>query len=86
MNDGGGSDGGEADDGDAADGRGIQEGLERSSGDPRVLLAMNAVLSTWFAWIVVWGLDLLGTAAFSARNVATLAILLFALTYVTVLR
>ncbi|KOX97591.1 MULTISPECIES: hypothetical protein [Halorubrum] len=74
------------DGGDDERGPGIREGVERSSGDPKVLLAMNAVLSTWFAWMVVWGLDLLGAATLSARNVATLALILFAATYVAVLR
>ncbi|SFR30250.1 MULTISPECIES: hypothetical protein [Halorubrum] len=68
------------------DGPGVREGVERSSGDPKVLLAMNAVLSTWFAWMVVWGLDFLGAASLTAVNVATLAIILFGVTYVVALR
>ncbi len=47
---------------------------------------MNAVLSSWFAWVVVWGLDLLGAATLTAVNVATLAIVLFGVTYLAVLR
>jgi hypothetical protein len=74
------------DGGDDEEGPGIREGVERSSGDPKVLLAMNAVLSAWFAWMVVWGLDLLGAATLSARNVATLALVLFGVTYVVALR
>jgi hypothetical protein len=74
--------GGGGDDG----GPGISEGVERSAGDPKVLLAMNAVLSTWFAWMVVWGLDFLGAASLTAVNVATLAIILFGVTYVVALR
>ncbi|OTF07996.1 hypothetical protein [Halorubrum sp. SD612] len=75
-----------ADEGTDDDGPGIREGVERSSGDPKVLLAMNAVLSTWFAWVVVWGLDFLGVAALTAVNVATLALILFGVTYVAVLQ
>ncbi|ELZ44302.1 hypothetical protein C464_15755 [Halorubrum coriense DSM 10284] len=73
-------------DGDAGDEGGIREGVERSSGDPKVLLVMNAVLSAWFAWMIVWGLDFVGTATLSLRNVATLAVILFAVTYVVALR
>ena len=74
------------DEGDDEEGPGIREGVERSSGDPKVLLAMNAVLSAWFAWMVVWGLDLLGAASLTAVNVATLALILFGATYVVALR
>ena len=75
-----------ADEGTDDDGPGIREGVERSSGDPKVLLAMNALLSGWFAWMIVWGLDYVGTATLSAVNVATLAIILFGVTYVVALR
>lgn len=64
------------------DGReGFGEGTDRSEGDPRVLLAMNVVLSTTFAVMVTWGLDLLDAAEFTLVNVATLAIILFSVTY-----
>lgn len=53
-----------------------------SEGDSRVLFAMNATLSTAFAALVVWGLSFLDLARFTPTNVATLAILLVALTYV----
>lgn len=72
--------------GETDDGEGIRSGVEESAGDPRVVLAMNAVLSSWFAWVVVWGLDFLGLVALTLQNVATLALILFALTYVVVLR
>ena len=75
-----------ADEGNDEEGPGLTEDVERSSGDPKVLLAMNAVLSSWFAWVVVWGLDLLGAATLTAVNVATLAIVLFGVTYLAVLR
>lgn len=75
------------DDASEADDRpGIGDAVERSSGDPRVLLALNAVLSTLFAYVVVWGLDFVGSATFSLRSVATLALVLFAVTYLVALR
>lgn len=66
--------------------KGIRDGVESSKGDPRLVLLLNAILSTWFAWTVVWGLDLLDVVTFSAQNVAALALIIFALTYVVVLR
>ncbi|RLM56814.1 hypothetical protein DVK02_10055 [Halobellus sp. Atlit-31R] len=52
-----------------------------SQGDPRVLFVMNLVLSSLFASVVVWGLDFVGIAAFTPVNVASLAIVLIAVTY-----
>ncbi|MFO7834485.1 MAG: hypothetical protein R6V31_10665 [Halohasta sp.] len=63
------------------DAEGFSEGLADSQGDPRVLLGMNAVLSTLFGWTIVGGLSILDIVAFSAINVATAAIVVFALTY-----
>ncbi|WP_254524581.1 hypothetical protein [Natrinema caseinilyticum] len=60
---------------------GFEAGVSSSSGDPRVLLVMNAVLSTLFAWTIVWGLSFLDIVEFGIVNVATAAILLFAVTY-----
>ena len=60
---------------------GLQEGLESSEGDPRVLAAMNAVLSTAFAGMVLWGLDLIGALEFSLTVLAFVAICLFLLTH-----
>ncbi|QLK26988.1 hypothetical protein HYG81_05100 [Natrinema zhouii] len=60
---------------------GFEAGVSSSQGDPRVLLAMNAVLSTLFAWTIVWGLSFLGFLDFGIINVATAAILVFAMTY-----
>ena len=57
-----------------------------SDGDPRVLFAMNLVLSTAFASAVVWGFSVLDLAAFTLRTVAGFALVVFALTYVVVLR
>jgi len=67
-------------DGDA-DADGFEAGVDSSEGDPRVLLVMNAVLSTLFGWTIVWGLSYLGFLEFGVVNVATAAILLFAMTY-----
>ncbi|WP_435073840.1 hypothetical protein [Halorubrum sp. HHNYT27] len=66
--------------------KGIREGVENSKGDPRLILLLNAVLSAWFAWTVVWGLDRLGVAALTVANVGTLALIIFGVTYVAVLR
>jgi len=60
---------------------GFEAGVSESEGDPRVLIGMNAVLSVGFAGTIVWGLDLLGAVDLTLVNVATGAILLFALTY-----
>ena len=70
-------------DGGPPDGRkGFREGIESSEGDPRVLLVLNAVLSGLFAWAVVAGGSLLDLMAFSASNVVTVALVVFAMTYV----
>ncbi|PHQ44705.1 hypothetical protein DJ68_17035 [Halorubrum sp. C3] len=65
---------------------GIREGVQGSEGDPRVVLLLNAVLSGLFAWTAFWGLQLLDVAEVTATNVASLALVIFALTYVVVLR
>ncbi|WP_188788104.1 hypothetical protein [Halobellus salinus] len=65
---------------------GFEAGASRSQGDPRVLIAMNIALSAGFSATIVWGLDLLGAADLTFINVATGAILLFALTYVITLQ
>lgn len=66
------------------DGDGLQEGLESSQGDPRLLTALNAVLSTAFAGLVLWGLDFIGAREFSFAALAVAAVCLFALTYILV--
>ncbi|SFH00435.1 hypothetical protein SAMN04488063_3553 [Halopelagius inordinatus] len=53
-----------------------------SQGDPRVLFVMNLVLSTLFASIVVWGVSYVDIADFTVINVASLAVVLMAVTYV----
>ena len=65
---------------------GFEEGASGTRGDPRVLVAMNVILSTAFAATVVWGLSLLGAAEFTLINVATGAVLLIALSYVVTLQ
>ncbi|QRV13946.1 hypothetical protein JMJ58_13450 [Haloterrigena salifodinae] len=60
---------------------GFEAGAAGSQGDPRVLIAMNAILSTLFAWTIVWGLSFLGAVEFGLINVATAAVVLFAITY-----
>ncbi|WP_280586398.1 hypothetical protein [Halorubrum sp. Boch-26] len=66
--------------------KGIREGMEESEGDPRLILLLNALLSGVFALTVVWGLDQIGIAGFTAPNVATLGLIVFAATYLVVLR
>lgn len=61
---------------------GLQEGLESSKGDPRVLIVMNAVLSALFAAMLVWGLSLVGTLEYSLTTVAIAAVAVFVLTHV----
>ena len=51
-----------------------------SQGDPRVLFVMNLVLSSLFAYGVVWGLDLIGLVEITVWSVASLALLLMAVT------
>lgn len=60
---------------------GFEAGAASTAGDPRVVLLLNAVLSTMFALTITWGLDFVGAVEFTPTNVATLAILLFAVAY-----
>lgn len=60
---------------------GFDDAVTSSQGDPRVLLAMNAVLSTLFAVSIVWGLSFVGFLEFGLVNVLTAIILLFTVTY-----
>lgn len=64
------------------EGTGLEEGLESSEGDPRVLVVMNAVLSTTFALMVVSGASLIGALEFRYTTIAGMAIVLFVLTHV----
>ena len=67
-------------------GGGLSEGIAASEGDPRVLLVMNAILSAIFGWTVVGGLSLLDLVAFDLINIATVAIVVFSLTYLVTMR
>lgn len=69
-----------------SDTNGFEEGASGSQGDPRVLILMNIVLSTAFATTIIWGLSVVGAAELTVINVATGAILLFALTYLITLQ
>jgi hypothetical protein len=53
-----------------------------SQGDPRVLFVLNLVLSSVFAYAVVWGLDFIDVLTFSLRTVAVAAVALMIVTYV----
>ena len=66
--------------------KGLAEGLEESSGDPRVVLAMNAVLSLLFGWTVVWGLDRLEVLTASRGTIAAATLVVFVTTYLLVVR
>lgn len=66
--------------------KGLSDGLDESSGDPRIVIAMNAVLSLLFAWTVVWGLDRFGVLELTWGTVAGGWLGLFVLTYLVVLR
>lgn len=69
---------------DSTNGRdddGFGAGVRESTGNPVVLLALNAFLSVCFAATIVWGLAFLDVVAYSLTNVATGAIVVFALTY-----
>lgn len=57
-----------------------------SDGDIRVLLVLDLLLSLAFASVVLWGLDFIGEAEFTLRNLAVFTLVLAALTYVVVLR
>ena len=65
----------------SADDSGFGEGVATSDGDPRILLGLNAVLSTLLGWTIIGGLSLLEVTTFSVINVATAAIIVFTLTY-----
>ena len=56
-----------------------------SDGDIRVLIVLDLVLSAAFAGAVVYGMDFVGIAEFTAVNVAVATLLLAAVTYMAVL-
>jgi len=55
-----------------------------SKGDPRVLFAMNLVLSSVFAVTVVWGLSFLDVLAYEWQTVAAVAALLVVVTHLVI--
>ena len=57
-----------------------------SDGDIRVLLVLDVFLSLVFAGVVLWGLDFIGEAAFTPRNLAVGTLGIAVLTYLIVLR
>lgn len=57
-----------------------------SDGDIRVLLVLDLLLSLLFASFVLWGLDFIGEAEFTAPNLAIGTLVIAALTYIMVLR
>ncbi|MFW5903451.1 MAG: hypothetical protein ACOCS7_01790 [Halolamina sp.] len=57
-----------------------------ASGDIRVLLVMNVILSAIYATIIVWGLDYAGMATYTLENVAIATAIVALLTYILVLR
>ncbi|GAB3314023.1 hypothetical protein EI982_12050 [Haloplanus rallus] len=65
----------------ADDAEGFDDAVADAEGDPRVILALNLVLSSLFAWVVVWGLSAIDIVAYGAVNVATLAAVLVGVTY-----
>lgn len=65
----------------ADDHEGFDDAVADAEGDPRVILALNLLLSSAFAWLAVWGLSVLDVAAYTPINVATLAAVLVGVTY-----
>lgn len=56
--------------------------MARSQGDPRVLFAMNLVLSAAFCYTVAWGLDFIDALEFSWLLIAGATAVLMVLTHV----
>lgn len=57
-----------------------------ASGDIRVLLVLDVILSAIYATIIVWGLDYLDMLAFTPQNVALGTAIVALITYLLVLR
>ena len=68
-----------------AEPEGEEESPFDSKGDPRVHFVMNLILSSIFAYIVLWGLDLIGALKFSTLRLVLATIILMGLTQVLVL-
>jgi len=56
------------------------------SGDPRVLLVMNVVLSAIFASVIIWGLAFIDVVTFTWTNVGLLTLVLVLITHLVVMR
>jgi hypothetical protein len=65
---------------------GFSEATSRSEGDPRVVIALNAVLSTVFAVTITGGLAYLEVVEYTLVNVATMAVVLFSVAYLATSR
>ena len=65
---------------------GFEAATERSAGNPWVVHGLNALLSTLFAATIIWGLDYVGSLAFTPVNVATAAVLIFTGAYLMSVR
>jgi hypothetical protein len=63
---------------------GFEDAVADTEGDPRVVIALNVVLSSAFAWVVVWGLSMLELVAYTPVNVASLAAVFVGITYLVV--
>ncbi|GAB3033316.1 hypothetical protein [Natronobiforma cellulositropha] len=59
----------------------LQEGLEGSAGDPRVLFVLNVVLSGAFAYLVLFLSDLVGITTLTWSRWLGFTLLLVVLTY-----
>jgi len=77
---------GEDQKGTSEDPKGIREGVEGSKGDLRVVLLPERGAFGDVRVDRLLGLQLLDVAEVTATNVASLALIVFATTYVTVLR
>jgi len=65
---------------------GFEAATERSVGNPWIVHGLNLVLSTVFAVTIIWGLDFVGSVAFTPVNVATATVLIFTAAYLMSVR
>ncbi|MFW5911817.1 MAG: hypothetical protein ACOCQV_03665 [Halolamina sp.] len=65
---------------------GFDAAAEQSAGNPWIVHGLNALLSTMFAATIIWGLDLIGSVAYTPVNVATAAVLIFTAAYLMSVR
>lgn len=57
-----------------------------ASGDIRVLIVLDVIMSAIYAMIIVWGLDYLDMATYNFENVAIATAIVAVLTYILVLQ